>query len=145
MLCAAPVMEHFGVDVSVTAQAAKSGYFTYTTSWGEATITKVDPSISGDVVIPDKFGIYEVTTIESGAFNGCLNVDSISIGSKINALRPGAFLNCSVKKFIVSDKNSLVYSDADGCLYSKDKTGLFYTIHVDLTLDKIYKNLIKNV
>ena len=36
---------------SLTASAEKSGYYTYSVSNGEATITDVDASISGDVTI----------------------------------------------------------------------------------------------
>lgn len=52
--------------------AATEGYYTYTVSNGEATITDVDTSISGDITIPDN-----VTAIGKGAFAWCNNLTRI--------------------------------------------------------------------
>ena len=41
---------------AITANAARSGYYTYTISNGEVTITDVDDTISGNVIIPSTLG-----------------------------------------------------------------------------------------
>ncbi len=58
------------------AEAATSGYYTYTVSNGEATITDVDESISGDITIPDTLGGYPITTIGNLTFSDC---DSLTV------------------------------------------------------------------
>ena len=64
---------------TLTTSAATSGYYTYTVSSGEATITDVDKSISGDVTIPSTFGGYTVTSIGDSAFNRCTNLEYVTI------------------------------------------------------------------
>ena len=53
------------------ASAASEGYYTYTITDGEATITDVNPSVSGDITIPATLGGYSVTTIGDYAFYDC--------------------------------------------------------------------------
>lgn len=53
---------------SFSASAETSGDYTYTVSDGNATITGVDASISGNVTIPATLDGYLVTTIGSEAF-----------------------------------------------------------------------------
>lgn len=48
---------------AVETAAATEVYYSYTVSDGEATITDVYTSISGDVTIPSKLGGYPVTSI----------------------------------------------------------------------------------
>ena len=57
--------------IGLTASAEKSGYYTYSVSNGEATITDCDTSISGNITIPSELGIYPVTSIGNYAFSGC--------------------------------------------------------------------------
>ena len=80
---------------SITARAATSGYYTYTISNSEATITAVNTSISGAVTIPQTLGGYYVTTIGKYAFAGCENITSITIGDKVKVLEENAFLGCT--------------------------------------------------
>lgn len=54
--------ELFATKANATEEYT-SGYYTYTISEGEATITDCDTSISGDIVIPDTLGGYPVTII----------------------------------------------------------------------------------
>lgn len=58
----------------IKANAANSGSYTYIVINGEAVIVDVDDAISGDIVIPDRFGIFKVTKIGENAFDGCMNV-----------------------------------------------------------------------
>jgi len=57
--------------------AATDGYYTYTVTDGQATITDVKTSISGDIVIPTILGEYPVTMIGESAFRDCTNLESI--------------------------------------------------------------------
>lgn len=85
------------MDISVEASAQKftSGDYTYTVKDGNATITKVDKSISGDVVIPETLGGYTVTSIGSSAFYYCTNVESIEIPATVKKIGNAAFAGCS--------------------------------------------------
>ena len=56
------------VMIPVTSVVAEDsftdGYYTYTVTDGEATITKVAKTISGDIVIPKYLGGYPVVKID---------------------------------------------------------------------------------
>ena len=79
---------------ALTASAATSGYYTYTVSSGEATITDVDKSISGDVTIPSTFGGYTVTSIGDSAFNRCTNLEYVTIPIGVKSIWEYAFYGC---------------------------------------------------
>ncbi len=78
----------------ISVSAATEGVYTYTVSNGEATITDVDTSVSGNVVIPDRLGGYPVTKIGDSAFNGCENVSVIYIPDGVTSIGGGAFAYC---------------------------------------------------
>ena len=48
------------LDFSLKASAATEGYYEYWVENGEATITDVDESISGDVTIPNTLGLVDL-------------------------------------------------------------------------------------
>jgi hypothetical protein len=54
------------------------------------TITNVDTSISGNLMIPDVIYIngqpLEVREIESGAFKDCTNIESVVIGNNVQSI-----------------------------------------------------------
>ena len=76
---------------AVSASAATEGYYTYKVENGEATITDVDESISGDVVIPSTLGGYPVTSIGYEAFEFCENLRSITIPEGVTYIGSYAF------------------------------------------------------
>jgi len=87
-------------------------------------ISRIDESVSGDVVIPENVDGYTVTKIDSSAIIEADNVTSITIPSgfteNINLL---LYLNSDTfKKIIVDEKNPVYSSDEHGVLYNKDKT-----------------------
>lgn len=129
-----------------TASAATEGYYTYTVSGGKATITDVDTSISGYIVIPSILGGYPVTSIGDRSFDSCRHIDtitlpegvtsigykafdrcsarSINIPSSVIAISDGAFNKCEKLAFFhVSDDNAY-YCTIDGVLFSKNKSTL---------------------
>lgn len=69
-------------------------YFTYEIKNGAATITAVDPAISGDVAIPAAVGEYPVVVIGENAFQNCSNLTGITIPASITAIGDNAFLGC---------------------------------------------------
>ncbi len=88
----------------VRTSAATSGYYTYEVSNGSAAITAVSSDISGDVVIPDTLGDCPVTKIDSGAFEGCYLITSITIPEGVTSIGNGVFMDCT------SLTNATVYS-----------------------------------
>ena len=85
---------------SITASAATEGYYTYTISNDEATITDVDTSISGDITIPSTIGGYEVTNIGVYAFYNCALITSITVPEGVTSIGNCAFKNCNELKNI---------------------------------------------
>ncbi len=86
---------------TVTAGAATSGYFTYTVSNGEATITKCDTSVSGVVAVPAVLGGCQVTSIGDRAFLECYNITGITIPEGVKSIEYGAFWDC--KQLVFAD------------------------------------------
>lgn len=77
-----------------------SGYYTYTVDdEGNATIIKCDPSISGEITVPQTLGGYPVTKIGSNAFNGCKNITEITVLENVTYIDVNAFANCTALKY----------------------------------------------
>ncbi len=97
----APLAEFVGLELpelnlfSTKAEAASDGYYTYSVSNDEATITDVDTSISGDIIIPSTLGGYPVTTIGDLAFYNCTSLESVTIPDSVTTIDVGAFECCS--------------------------------------------------
>ncbi len=79
----------------VSAEKYTEGYYTYTVTDGTATITDVDESISGDVVIPDMLGGYPVTSIGSWVFHNSTSLTSITISDSVTSIGDSAFNYCT--------------------------------------------------
>lgn len=69
-------------------------YFTYEIKNGAATITAVDPAISGEVAIPAAVGECPVVAIGENAFQNCSNLTGITIPTSITTIGDNAFLGC---------------------------------------------------
>ena len=63
-------------------QAAAEGYYTYTVSGGEATITGCDIT-TGAITIPSTLNGYPVTVIGDFAFDECTDLTSVIIGDSV--------------------------------------------------------------
>ena len=79
---------------AVSASAETEGYYTYEVENGEATITDVDTSISGDVVIPSALGGHDVTIIGDLAFSSCDSLTSVTIPDSVIMIGNSAFDWC---------------------------------------------------
>ncbi len=87
-------MGAFTFSVSADGGTYTDGYYTYTVTDGKATITDVDASISGEVVIPDTLGGYPVTSIGEEAFLFCDSLTSVIIPNSIASISSYAFYKC---------------------------------------------------
>ena len=81
---------------STKAKASEtSGYYRYTVSNREATITVVSTSISGSVTIPETLGGYPVTSIGYQAFYNCTGLTNVTIGNSVTSIGDKAFEDCT--------------------------------------------------
>lgn len=80
--------------LSFTASAETEGYYTYTVSNNEATITKFDKTVSGEVVIPTTLGGKPVTTIGQFVFSDRLNISKVTIPNTVTNIQANAFDGC---------------------------------------------------
>ena len=105
--------------LSVTVSAETEGYYTYTVSNDEATITDVNTSISGDITIPSTLGGYLVTTIGPCAFEDCADLTSVEIGDSVTTIGNYAFCYCSsLTSVVIPDSVTTIgfgaFSDCTG-------------------------------
>lgn len=80
---------------TLTTAAETEGYYTYSVSNGEVTITDVDTSISGDVSIPSTLGGYPVTSIGDNAFIDHIGLTSVTIPDSVKSIGRNSFYNCN--------------------------------------------------
>ena len=100
------------------------GYYTYTVTDGEATITRADSSISGDVTIPSTLGGYPVTSIGESAFQ-CSAIEGINIPDSVTSIGKFAFDCCGDLESITLPKS---VSFIDYQVFSFDYiTDVYYT------------------
>ncbi|MBQ5910563.1 MAG: leucine-rich repeat protein [Clostridia bacterium] len=90
---------------SITASALTDGYYTYTVSNGEATITDYNSTYSsGDITIPYYLGGYKVVAIGDSAFSFCSKLTSVTIPNGVRTIGSYAFSRCSsITKIKFSD------------------------------------------
>ncbi len=114
-----------GVEIFAFAQEDILSYLSYEITDGEVTITDCDPSISGDIVIPDTIDGYPVTAIGDYAFMSCTNLKSVTIGNKVTSIGYMAIVHCSsLTSITVDSSNANFSSDEYGVLFNKNKTKL---------------------
>ncbi|MBE6925875.1 MAG: hypothetical protein E7461_03430 [Ruminococcaceae bacterium] len=82
------------IDTVSNTTKDPADYFTYEIKNGTATVTAVDPAISGEVVIPFAVGECPVVAIGEGAFEGCTKLTGISIPGSVVSIGDNAFLGC---------------------------------------------------
>lgn len=82
------------IVVPMTANAETEGDYSYTIENGEATVTEVDTSVEGTVIIPDELGGYPVTAIGDWAFEYCTEVTGVTIPDSVTSIGDRAFYYC---------------------------------------------------
>ena len=79
--------------------AVTDGIFSFFAENGTATLTKVDPSATGHITVPDRFLSYPVDAVKEGAFEDCGGITEITFGQYVRIVQEGAFSGCtSLKK-----------------------------------------------
>ena len=109
---------------NLSASAEVYGYYYYEVYNGEATVTGVSSSISGDITIPSTLGGYPVTNIGDYAFECCDDLTSVTIPDSVTSIGEGAFFGCSSLTAINVDSGNQNYSSDDGVFFNKNKTEL---------------------
>ncbi len=71
-----------------------SGYYTYTVSDNQATITKASSELSGAVSIPSSLDGYPVVAIGNAAFKNCSEITLVTFNSSLVSIGSEAFESC---------------------------------------------------
>ena len=95
---------------SVKAAEGKEEYYFYSVSGGEATITDVAESISGDIIIPSTLGGFPVTAIGYDAFRNCTALKSVFIPGSVESIGSYAFASAGLVSITLPD--SLEYIES---------------------------------
>lgn len=106
----------FGI-MPLTAFAEREvteGMYTYYISQtGRCIITKGDPSLSGDLVIPDKLGGVPVREIGESAFMNNDNITSITFPETVSEIASGAFCACdALTEVVIPDTVTILGNNA---------------------------------
>ena len=100
LLCLALALCAILMVTTTEAAAETSGFYTYTVSDGNATITKCSAAISGDVAIPVMLDGYPVTAIGEKAFYSCHNLTAVTIPQNVTTIGYAAFSDCTNLKTV---------------------------------------------
>ena len=76
-----------------------------------------------DYVIKDVVIGEGIDMLEYAAFNGCPNLETVTLSKTFSGGNARSFCYCpSLKRFIVDEENPYLTVDENGCLFSKDMT-----------------------
>lgn len=79
--------------------------YVYEINNGQVTIIDCDPSIEGEVIIPEKLGGIPVTAIGDKAFFYCASISRVEIGEHITSIGENAFGCCFALSEVVLPEN----------------------------------------
>ncbi len=89
------------LGASAAREVTEGMYTYYITQTGKCIITKGDPSLSGDITIPDKLGGVAVKEIDSSAFADNKLIISVTFPETLVEIADNAFYNCDALTEIV--------------------------------------------
>lgn len=95
------------------------GWLTFRTADGQATITAVDRSAEGELIIPSEIFGCPVIAVAENAFNGVENITNVYIPASLVTLN-----DIAEAKYTVDESNPVYSSDENGVLFNKDKSEL---------------------
>lgn len=127
------VMVIFSVFViNASAEEVTRGYYTYTVDKnGNATITDVDTSISGEIVIPSNLDGYPVTAIGANAFNACDDLIGVTIPNTVESIGYMAFAYLNIEEVILGNNVKTIGGQAFYQSYELS------TIHIPASVESI--------
>ncbi len=110
--------------IPVKADTDALQLFAYEVVGGEATITKADPSVSGNITIPSELDGYPVTAIGNDAFFECGSLTGVVIPEGVRTIGEGAFYKCSgLTQIIMAESvNSIGYGAFYKCTSLQEVT-----------------------
>ena len=96
----------FAHDIEVANSDGKTIYYNYNSNGSSVSVTyqgeyrdSYPNEYSGDIVIPETITYgsktYSVTCIDQGAFDGCSNLTSVTVGNRVTSIGASAFSKCS--------------------------------------------------
>ena len=109
------------------ASALSENGYTYTVTSGKATITAVNSTIKGNVVLPDTLGGYPVTELGSKLFYGRTDLTGITIPKSVERIGNNAFEETkSLEKVIWNAENVEDFGYDNRVFFNvgKDSTGI---------------------
>ncbi len=108
------------ISLIASAEEYTYGYYTYEIIDEEVTIFSVNPSISGNVIIPSTLGGYPVAYIGWLAFENCTAITSITIPSSVIYIDNESFRGCTGISNITVDDNNPIYLSKGNCIIEKE-------------------------
>lgn len=104
---------------SASREVTEGMYTYYISQTGKCIITKGDPALSGDLVIPDELGGVPVREIGKSAFLSNKNITSITFPETVTEIAGSAFAGCdSLTEVIIPDTVTIL---GDGAFSGCDK------------------------
>lgn len=77
------------------------GLFTYQVINGVAMIVGCDKSVSGDLLVPSRVDGFPITTIATGVFKDCVDLETVTIPYSIEKIGDHAFEGCTALKSVI--------------------------------------------
>ncbi|MGM9644183.1 MAG: leucine-rich repeat domain-containing protein [Eubacteriales bacterium] len=71
------------------------GYYIYTVSDDKATIIQCDPSVEGEIIVPDTIKDHDVVAIGPHAFKDCIGIESVVLPETVKSIGGSAFAGCT--------------------------------------------------
>ena len=115
--------------MTIVAEAATEGDFTYTVSNGKATITAFNKEATGEAVIPDTLGGYPVTAIGGSAFTNCTSLKKITVPKSVTSIGQYAFKGCTSLEemtlpFVGMSRTESYWTGLFGTIFGQSSTGV---------------------